>query len=264
MRQFSKRNPILYFSVKFFVKRIKWRRLKIFLGFEGAFTVETHGHSGGLALFWRTTSEISLSSYSKYHIDVIVTVQGWQTFRLTGFYGELDRVKRRSTWDLIRHLYHVPQISWCLIGYINNILSHDDNRGGQQYPNWLLQGFKQVVEDCRLIDLPLNGYPYTWERGHGTAEWTESRLHRALVSKSFINYFQNSNLATPRSLDFWSYSHLTWTGNYQYYHYYQTFHVRQCMAREPMCQKIVEESWRLNVVCSLQEKVAICSEILQV
>lgn len=90
-------------------------------------------------------------------------------------------------------MYQLSQLSWYLIGDINNILSYDNKRGGGQYLYWLIQGFRQVVEDYQLAYIALKGYLYAWERGHGTAEWIEIRLGGALVSSRF-NYFKNAKL----------------------------------------------------------------------
>ncbi|KAK1368695.1 hypothetical protein POM88_034787 [Heracleum sosnowskyi] len=59
-----------------------------------------------------------------------VNVQWWRQFRLTGLYGEPNRARRQSTWDLIRHLSYQNPTPWCLIGDMNNVLSQADKRGG--------------------------------------------------------------------------------------------------------------------------------------
>lgn len=64
------------------------------LGFEGAFTVESQHQGGGIALLWRHNNEVSLQSFSEHHIDVMVEINGWRKFRLTGIYGEPNRAKR--------------------------------------------------------------------------------------------------------------------------------------------------------------------------
>lgn len=49
-----------------------------------------------------------------------------------------------------------------------------------------------MLDDCDLIDMNLVGYPFTWERGHGTDSWIEVRLERALISTGFTNYFSDA------------------------------------------------------------------------
>uniref|UniRef100_A0A803Q0U5 Reverse transcriptase domain-containing protein n=1 Tax=Cannabis sativa TaxID=3483 RepID=A0A803Q0U5_CANSA len=112
------------------------------------------------------------------------------SFRLTGVYDEPNRSKRKLTWDLIEGLTKRSDFPWCLIGDMNNVLSQSDKKGGKPYPNWLIQGFKGVVDRCRLIDMELMGYPYTWERNHGATNWIE-------CIQPSITLEQNDNLLQP-------------------------------------------------------------------
>ena len=46
------------------------------------------GASGGLAMLWRKGVNVTLKSYSRYHIDVVVKEDDGKVWRLTGMYGE--------------------------------------------------------------------------------------------------------------------------------------------------------------------------------
>lgn len=184
------KKPDLVFLCETLCKQDTVEKVRNLLKFEGAISVDVQGHSGGIALLWRKDKEVKVLSYSKNHVDVEVGIQGWSKFRLTGVYGKPDRAKRTETWDLIRRLNIQQSIPWCLlIGDMNNILCHEDKRGGRRYPNWLIQGFQTVLEKCNLHDVDLVGYRYTWERGKGTDDWMEIKLDRVLVSTNFINTF---------------------------------------------------------------------------
>ncbi|KAK1399552.1 hypothetical protein POM88_009415 [Heracleum sosnowskyi] len=58
--------------------------LEVEKGFEGALGVDCQGQGGGLVMFWRNKEEVTIQSYSNNHIDVLVNIQGWPPFRLTG------------------------------------------------------------------------------------------------------------------------------------------------------------------------------------
>uniref|UniRef100_A0A803PIM4 Reverse transcriptase zinc-binding domain-containing protein n=1 Tax=Cannabis sativa TaxID=3483 RepID=A0A803PIM4_CANSA len=75
----------------------------------------------------------------------------------------------------------VPRTYWLLElnKDFNNVTSQQDKNGGNPYPNWLVNGFIEVLEDCGLYDLELNGYPFTWERRDGGLGG--SSIDRALV-----------------------------------------------------------------------------------
>lgn len=59
-------------------------------------------------------------------------------WRLTGVYGEPNRSKRKKTWDLLKTLARNSNLPWALIGNMNNISSQNDNKGGDNYPTWLV------------------------------------------------------------------------------------------------------------------------------
>lgn len=80
-------------------------KAKKMIGFEGMVVVDYQGQGGGTTLLWKNKDEVLLQSYSINHVDVVVIMQGWNQFHLTGLYGEPNRAKRKSTWDLIHHLH---------------------------------------------------------------------------------------------------------------------------------------------------------------
>lgn len=46
------------------------------LGFEGFIVVEPQGRTGGNSLFWKNFVSVSLSSYSRSQIDIVVSLIG--------------------------------------------------------------------------------------------------------------------------------------------------------------------------------------------
>ncbi|KAK1380682.1 hypothetical protein POM88_027426 [Heracleum sosnowskyi] len=132
---------------------------------------------------------------------MIISTRDGKKFRLTGLYREPDRSKRRETWALIRTLTDRNSFPWAIIGDMNNVVSQEDKRGGRVYPQWLIQGFRDIIDDCALIDMPLIGYPFTWERCRGTENWVEVRLDRALVSESFLHLSKGAKLINLEVLE---------------------------------------------------------------
>lgn len=144
-------------------QKMEWFRTSI--GFEGLLTVEPQRRSGGLALLWHEADQASLLSFSTNHIDVETKVNNMRPWRLTGFYGEPNRSKRKKTWELLRNLARDSNLPWAVVRDMNNIVSHVDKKGGTSYPQWLLDGFNDTLRDTMLTDMQLAGHQYTWERG---------------------------------------------------------------------------------------------------
>ncbi|XVE52109.1 hypothetical protein DITRI_Ditri02bG0095800 [Diplodiscus trichospermus] len=57
-----------------------------------------------------------------------------------------------------------------------------------------MRDFREVIDECELVDLPLRGYGFTWERGRGTDGFVEERLDRCLGTMNWIDMFPDVNL----------------------------------------------------------------------
>lgn len=98
------KKPSIVFLCETLCKKDIVEKVRSLIRFDGAFSVDMEGRSGGLAMFWKNQDEIQLLSYSRHHIEVEVSMKDWSKFRLIGIYGEPDRAKLRETWNLIRSL----------------------------------------------------------------------------------------------------------------------------------------------------------------
>uniref|UniRef100_A0A803QEK6 Reverse transcriptase domain-containing protein n=1 Tax=Cannabis sativa TaxID=3483 RepID=A0A803QEK6_CANSA len=150
------------------------------------------------------------------------------------------------------------------MGDMNNVLSQEDKRGGNNYPDWLLRGFQQAVNDCELQDLELIGHPFTWEKGRGTDQWIEVRLDRALCTKNWLDLFPlaklyNLELSTsdhcPIFLDLVDNILLVMK---------KKFRFENCWLREPLCHQVIKECWNFSSEFDIQEKIKYCGEFLLV
>ena len=59
----------------------------------------------GLAMLWERDLSVELKSYTRYHIDAVVTdpTSGFK-WRITGFYGNPDTNRRKESWELLHFL----------------------------------------------------------------------------------------------------------------------------------------------------------------
>lgn len=65
---------------------------------------------------------------------------------------------------------------------MNDMINVDDKHGWAEQPQWLLDGFKEVILDCELIGLPLKGYLFTWRIKDNGVVMLEERLDKAVVT----------------------------------------------------------------------------------
>ncbi|KAK2635603.1 hypothetical protein Ddye_030395 [Dipteronia dyeriana] len=88
----------------FCMERSRMEGIRVQLGFTGKLVVDCEGRSGGLGLFWTDKVNVSLLSFSRFHIDVRVTSGANEDWRFTGFYGHPEQDQRSHAWTLLKRL----------------------------------------------------------------------------------------------------------------------------------------------------------------
>ncbi|XP_060972157.1 uncharacterized protein LOC133038123 [Cannabis sativa] len=230
-------------------------RIRAHLGFDSYFVVDTRGHNGCLALMWKVASEVMIQKFSFNHIDATVHLQNSPPRRFTGVYGEPKWELRFKTWDLLRSLKNDSNLPWCIMGDLNNLGSQLEKRGGRNYPDRLIEGFIGALSDCNLIDLPLVGYPYTWEKGRNSGDLIEERLDKALVTNEWLALYSQPVLY---NLEFSMSDHcpifLVFKGLFPTASLH-SFRFENAWLREPLCKQLFEGCWEGSDLNSIQGKL---------
>ncbi|KAL9686603.1 hypothetical protein QQ045_030996 [Rhodiola kirilowii] len=174
-------------------KRVsEWESLKWKLGLRNCFPVSCKGRAGGLALLWDDSLDVQVVSFSQNHIDVVVKCQ--VDVRVTLFYGDPVTGNRWRSWDLLRRIHDSfpVAIPWTVIGDFNEILCSSESQGPNSRPNWQMNNFRSVLDDCNLSDLGYVGYPFTFSnRRMGEAE-VKVRLDRVVANAVWRQVFPSS------------------------------------------------------------------------
>ena len=65
----------------------------------------SQGRSGGIAMLWEIDLDLELKSYTRHHIDAVMTnpTFGFK-WRVIGFYGNLDTNQRKESWEFLQPL----------------------------------------------------------------------------------------------------------------------------------------------------------------
>ncbi|KAJ8755052.1 hypothetical protein K2173_016557 [Erythroxylum novogranatense] len=233
------------------------------LGFSDVFAVDPIGISGGLALLWKEKDMTQLLSYSRNHIDVMVCMEGFQRWRLTGFYGFPARHNRRMGWNLLRKLHGNSSLPWCVIGDFNDILFPSEKQGHHTHPRVLMEGFRQTLMDCQLYDLGAKGSMVTWENRRQEAAIVRERLGRAVGTTTWSSLF---GLAKVYVLQAESSDHLPifLSLGIQWRRYLQRrFRFENAWTIEEECRQRILRRWSIGSTGSLQHKLLSCSLDLQ-
>ena len=154
----SNKDPMLVFLMETKVEKYVLDRISRKIQYSNLFVVPRHNTGGGLALFWKTDSNVDVQSFSDRHIDAIIDHGVDDAWRFTGFYGDPDTASREDSWSLLRTLHNRSNLPWLCIGDFNEILLADEKQGWLDRPERQMQGFREALDYCRLRDLGFNGY----------------------------------------------------------------------------------------------------------
>ena len=106
------------------------------LGFNKSFAVSSLGRSGGIGIFWNDSINMEVLPYSQYHVDVIVSEQGRDPWRLTVVYGEAQVQERHKTWDMLKFIRSSNDLPWLCIGDFNEVLRREEQMGPNDREMW--------------------------------------------------------------------------------------------------------------------------------
>ena len=114
------------------------------------------------------------------------------------FYGFPNDESKYKTWDLIASL-NTSNLPWLCFSDFNEIMAHQEKRGGSSKPQVLIDSFLHIVSECSFKDLGFTGYPYTWNNNWGEEENVQECLDRFSSQPCLAdNLYLESSEASPK------------------------------------------------------------------
>ena len=96
------------------------------------------------------------------HIDLIIDHGVDDAKRFTGFYGDPMTTNQENSWSLLRMLSNRFNLPWVCVGDFNEILFANEKQKWLDKLERQMQGFQDAFEFCKLKDLGISGFPFTW------------------------------------------------------------------------------------------------------
>ena len=128
-------------------------------------------------MLWKQEVKPSQIFSDPNYINVKTEDMG-QVWRFTGMYGDLKWSDKYKTWRRMRALKAQHNLPWLIMGDFNEILSNNENVGGNPRPHQYMQAFQDVLNEFVLIDLGFTGDMFTWYKGN-----IKERLDRGVGTK---------------------------------------------------------------------------------
>lgn len=165
------------------------------LGFHGLRTVDPIGKSGGLAVLWKETCNISVYQANNMIMDLQVSWRD-KSFYLTGVYGEPVKGNRNGVWERLTRIGVNKKEPWFLTGDFNEIVDQSEKHGGAVRKDEDGAEFRQMLRDCGLWEIQHKGYKLSWH-GVRNNDLVQCRLDRSVANPAWMTLFPK---ATARYL----------------------------------------------------------------
>lgn len=156
------------------------------------YVVPSLGLSGGILCIWNPNlfcvSGCSVAMNGRVlHIEGTFTRSNLDCL-VSFVYAPNIGILKNELWTYLVTFRDSVSKPWCLAGDFNETLFPSDRKGGSQITSSMSR-FKNCIDDCNLIELPLNGRKFTWSRGNAA-----SRIDRIFLSGDWLQAFPSSSL----------------------------------------------------------------------
>lgn len=148
------------------------------------------GYSGGLALLWKHSVNISFKYVDRHLVDF--SVQMGNDFFVSCIYGEPVKKNRPRLWERLSRTGAHRKEAWCLIGDFNAFRNNSEKLGGPRRSEKTFQSFNDMLSVCEMSELQAYGNNLTWG-GLRYLKWIQCKPDRCFGNKNWSKLFHASN-----------------------------------------------------------------------
>lgn len=129
-----------------------------------------------MALLWKKEVDITVRSFTKHHVVVVVNYENKESWHFTGFYGEPEAAQRHHSWTLLNRLGGMNHGSVVVILTKCLLMM----KKGKVYLEVLLSwpSLAKLLMTVNLIDMGFVGDKFTWTNRRGGNKFIQERLDR--------------------------------------------------------------------------------------
>ncbi|KAA3479296.1 reverse transcriptase [Gossypium australe] len=178
---------------------------------------------------------------------------GQDDWRFTCFYGSPYLKDKNIAWDVLRRLSYENPHPWLEAGDFNEILFGFEKKGGGTRDQGRMDAFRDILEECQLMDIGYSGTWFTWERGNLPETSIRERLDRGVANEKWITLFP---MGRVQHLSFSMSDHCPLLISKDYpksYSAQQKFHFESWWTLEDSTGKVIKEAWEGNLESLLQK-----------
>ncbi|XP_048622814.1 uncharacterized protein LOC125591926 [Brassica napus] len=117
---------------------------------------------------------------------------------MTFVYGDPVLDRRDQVWEHLTRFSTTRTGPWFMIGDFNEITCHEEKVGGRQRPASSFLAFKQMLNDCGMLEFPFTGDMLSWVGKRAGGSTVRCRLDRAVGNADWHEKFPHSSIKYMR------------------------------------------------------------------
>ncbi|XP_043703872.1 uncharacterized protein LOC122653966 [Telopea speciosissima] len=150
------------------------------------------GASRGLAILWQHNVDIKILNSDDWVIEAEVLHNQGSRFKPSCVYGDPVRSKRQQVWDKLIQRNAGCQDPWLYIGDFNSFLGWHEKCGGNRTNDRDADNFRNLIDQCNLMDLGSHGPRYTWNNRRAGNANIRIKLDHALANPEWGMLFEDA------------------------------------------------------------------------
>jgi hypothetical protein len=147
-----------------------------------------------MGFLWNDEIKLDILPYWQYHLDLVITEGDNDPWRLTCVYGDAQVSERHKTWDMLKFMKSSSSLPWMCIGDFNEVLHQHEHEGMLERSVGQIEGFREALDVCELVDLGYEGNKWTFEKRVVGGSFCRVRLDRALATAPWSSGFPTATL----------------------------------------------------------------------
>ncbi|XP_074298560.1 uncharacterized protein LOC141629460 [Silene latifolia] len=113
----------------------------------------------------------------------------WWLFMVYGFNRVVERI---PLWQSLESMKHMASGPWVVMGDFNNVLAMNE-RVGSVVTASEMKGFQDCVDECGIMDLPLEYAFFTWTNKQKPGSMVFSRINIAMANDEWLNVYPDTS-----------------------------------------------------------------------
>lgn len=145
------------------------------------------GRRGGLLVFWGNNIQVHQIIKTDFSFELEVEGAGSEgKSKVIFIYASTDSSVRKTQWEFLKEKRRKWGIRWVIGGDFNDIICHEDKKGGTRRLENSFYQFRSFIRDMEIEEIRFKGKKWTWANNRQGEGFIEERLDMFFGSANWL------------------------------------------------------------------------------